>query len=197
MHDVTVIDEPAAAEARWTRPRPALAEAGQPGSASTLAPRWDSAGRRPTITCGNSSATGWWSSSRSAAKATHRAGAPGHGRLLCDLPRAAGCRARSGAGAGQRSARWLLALAGRMLREVGELITGATAAGKPLATFGIDSEVRFASAKERAAFAIELADAVNGSSRSTTMRQALRGRRLTASSSPCIHTITSQKEPQS
>jgi hypothetical protein len=49
-----------------------------------------------------------------------------------------------------------------MVREVGDLITGATAAGRPLATLGIDSEVRFASAKDRAAFAGELAQAVNG-----------------------------------
>src|SRR5687768_18229498 len=42
----------------------------------------------------------------------------------------------------QRSARWLLAVAGRMVSEVGELITGASAAGKPLATLGIDSEVQ-------------------------------------------------------
>ena len=62
----------------------------------------------------------------------------------------------------QRSARWLLALAGRLVGEVGELITGASAAGRPLATLGIDSEIRFASAKDRAAFAAELAGAVNG-----------------------------------
>jgi DNA-binding transcriptional ArsR family regulator len=62
----------------------------------------------------------------------------------------------------QRSARWLLAVAGRLVGEVGELITRASTAGKPLATLGIDSEVRFASAKDRAAFAVELADAVNG-----------------------------------
>src|ERR1700710_564472 len=62
----------------------------------------------------------------------------------------------------QRSARWLLAVAGRMVREVGDLITGASAAGKPLATLGIDSEVRFASAKDRAAFAVELAGGVKG-----------------------------------
>jgi hypothetical protein len=61
----------------------------------------------------------------------------------------------------QRSARWLLAVAGRLVREVGELIGGATAAGKPVATLGIDSEIRFASAADRAAFAAELADAVN------------------------------------
>jgi DNA-binding transcriptional ArsR family regulator len=58
----------------------------------------------------------------------------------------------------QASARWLLALAARIVREVGELIPRATAARKPLATFAIDSEVRFASAGDRAAFAQELAD---------------------------------------
>src|SRR6266516_6698631 len=60
----------------------------------------------------------------------------------------------------QLSARWLLALAARMVREVGELTAGAAAARKRLATFGIDSEVRFASATDRAAFAAELSDAV-------------------------------------
>ena len=62
----------------------------------------------------------------------------------------------------QRSARWLLGVAGRLVAEVGELITRAGAAGKPLATLGIDSEIRFASAQDRAAFAAELAEAVNG-----------------------------------
>jgi len=61
----------------------------------------------------------------------------------------------------QRSARWLLAIAGRLVREVGELLTGASASGTLLPTLGIDSEVRFASAKDRSAFAVELADAVN------------------------------------
>jgi DNA-binding transcriptional ArsR family regulator len=60
----------------------------------------------------------------------------------------------------QVSARWLIALAARLLREVGELVRGARAAGKPLATFAIDGEVRFASAAERAAFAEELGLAV-------------------------------------
>jgi len=60
----------------------------------------------------------------------------------------------------QISARWLLALAARLLREMGELVRGARAAGKPLATFAIDGEVRFASAAERAAFADELGLAV-------------------------------------
>ena len=60
----------------------------------------------------------------------------------------------------QLSARWLIALAARLLREVGELMRGARKAGKPLATFAVDGEVRFASAKDRAAFAEELGLAV-------------------------------------
>jgi DNA-binding transcriptional ArsR family regulator len=58
------------------------------------------------------------------------------------------------------SARWLLALGTRLVRDVGELISGSRRAGKPVATFAIDGEVRFASAADRAAFAEELAAAV-------------------------------------
>jgi DNA-binding transcriptional ArsR family regulator len=58
------------------------------------------------------------------------------------------------------SARWLLALAARLVRDVGALITGAQRAGRPVATFAIEGEVRFASAADRAAFAEELASSV-------------------------------------
>jgi DNA-binding transcriptional ArsR family regulator len=58
------------------------------------------------------------------------------------------------------SARWLIALAARIVREVGQLLAGATKARKRLATFGMDGEVRFASAADRAAFARELTAAV-------------------------------------
>jgi DNA-binding transcriptional ArsR family regulator len=58
------------------------------------------------------------------------------------------------------SARWLLALAARLVQEVGQLVTGSARAGKPLATFALDGTVRFASAADRAAFAQELAAAV-------------------------------------
>ncbi|MBJ8344254.1 helix-turn-helix domain-containing protein [Antrihabitans sp. YC2-6] len=60
----------------------------------------------------------------------------------------------------QLSARWMLALAARLVREVGDLITGATAAKRQLATFAIDSDIRFASAADRAAFAEELSESV-------------------------------------
>ncbi|WP_081710017.1 winged helix-turn-helix domain-containing protein [Arthrobacter sp. 35W] len=58
------------------------------------------------------------------------------------------------------SARWMLALAARLVRDVGALVRGAAAAKKPLATFAIDGEVTFATAADRAAFARELGLAV-------------------------------------
>jgi DNA-binding transcriptional ArsR family regulator len=45
------------------------------------------------------------------------------------------------------SVRWLIALAARLVREVGQLLAGATRARKRLATFAMDGEVRFASAE--------------------------------------------------
>ncbi len=58
------------------------------------------------------------------------------------------------------SARWLLAVAARLVRDVGALISGATQANRRLATFALDGEVRFSSAADRAAFAEELTQAV-------------------------------------
>ncbi|MFJ5228759.1 ArsR/SmtB family transcription factor [Kitasatospora sp. NPDC088391] len=60
----------------------------------------------------------------------------------------------------QLSARWLLALGSRLVQEVGTMLTGAARAGQRVASFGIDAQVRFASAADRAAFAEELAQAV-------------------------------------
>ncbi|MGN8131960.1 ArsR/SmtB family transcription factor [Paenarthrobacter sp. 22069] len=58
------------------------------------------------------------------------------------------------------SAFWLLALAGRMVQEVGKLIAGAAVARQKLATFAIDGEITFRTAADRAAFAEELGVAV-------------------------------------
>ena len=58
------------------------------------------------------------------------------------------------------SARWLLALAAQLVRDVGDLITGAARAQKKLATFAHGRQVRFASAADRAAFTGELMQAV-------------------------------------
>jgi DNA-binding transcriptional ArsR family regulator len=75
------------------------------------------------------------------------------------------------------SARWLLALSARLVRDVGALITGAAKAGKPVATFGLDGEVRFASAEDRAAFAADLAEAVTNLVSRYHDESAPRGRR--------------------
>lgn len=56
----------------------------------------------------------------------------------------------------QLSARWLLSVAARLVRDVGTLITGADRARQRVATFALDGEVRFGSAAERAAFVDEL-----------------------------------------
>ena len=58
------------------------------------------------------------------------------------------------------SSRYLIALAARMVREVATLSRRAEAAGQPLATLAIDTEIRFASANDRAAFTRDLAEAV-------------------------------------
>lgn len=60
----------------------------------------------------------------------------------------------------QLSARWMLAVAARLVRDVGTLITGAAKARKRLATYALDGEVRFASAADRAAFVEELTQGV-------------------------------------
>ncbi len=58
------------------------------------------------------------------------------------------------------SARWLLALAARLVRDVGSLVAGAARARKRLATYALDGEVTFASAADRAAFVEELTQGV-------------------------------------
>jgi hypothetical protein len=65
-----------------------------------------------------------------------------------------------GQAADRLSARHMIALAGRLVREVGSLARRAEAAGKRLPTMAIDTEIRFKSAADRAAFADELTNAV-------------------------------------
>jgi DNA-binding transcriptional ArsR family regulator len=55
------------------------------------------------------------------------------------------------------SASYLIAVAGRAIRDLGRLVAGAKTAGKRLATLTLETEVRFRSAESRNAFAEELA----------------------------------------
>ncbi|MGA8209805.1 MAG: helix-turn-helix domain-containing protein [Nocardioidaceae bacterium] len=58
------------------------------------------------------------------------------------------------------SSRYLLAVAARLVSEVGRLATRAEASGSQLATLTLDTEIRFASAADREAFTADLGDAV-------------------------------------
>jgi DNA-binding transcriptional ArsR family regulator len=60
----------------------------------------------------------------------------------------------------QLSARWLVAVAARVVADVGELMRRATQARQRVATYAVDAEIRFASAADRAAFTAELTETV-------------------------------------
>jgi predicted ArsR family transcriptional regulator len=87
------------------------------------------------------------------------------------------------------STRYLIAVAARMVREVAELARLADAARKPLATMAIDTEIRFASAADRASFTAELTDAVAALAAKYHDEHASRGRwhRLVVAAHPCSH----------
>jgi DNA-binding transcriptional ArsR family regulator len=89
------------------------------------------------------------------------------------------------------SARYLVALAARVVREVGELARRAETQHKRLATLGIDTEIAFASAEARAAFADELAASVTAL---TSKYQATGGRphRLVVA----VHPTPEPEEPR-
>jgi DNA-binding transcriptional ArsR family regulator len=165
MHDVAVIDDPAAAEASLDPIRAALlAGLAEPGSASTLATRVGLTRQKANYHLRALERHGLVELVEERRKGNCiervlQATAASYVISPAALPAVAPDPSRA---PDERSARWLLAVAGRLVGEVGELIARASAAGKPLATLGIDSEVRFASARDRAAFAAELAGAVNG-----------------------------------
>ncbi len=58
------------------------------------------------------------------------------------------------------SASYLIALGARVVREVGDLVRRAKDAGKRLASLAVDTEVCFRSATDRAAFSNELTEAI-------------------------------------
>jgi DNA-binding transcriptional ArsR family regulator len=165
VHDVTLIDDPAAAEASLDPIRSRLlAELGEPGSASTLAPRVGLTRQKVNYHLRALERHGLVElvEERRKGNCTERVLQATAASYVISPAVHAGTAPDPSRQPDQRSARWLLAVAGRLVGEVGELISRSSAAGKPVATLGIDSEVRFASASDRAAFAAELADAVNG-----------------------------------
>ena len=163
VHDVEVIEDPAAAAVALDPVRARLlAELAEPASAATLAARLGIPRQKVNYHLKTLESTASSSSPASAARRHHRAGAAGHGRELRRLARRARRRRRrSRAAPDHLSARYLVALGGRVVREVGALAPRADAAGKRLPTMAIDTEIRFRSAADRAAFADELTAAVS------------------------------------
>lgn len=58
------------------------------------------------------------------------------------------------------SASYLIALGARVVREVGDLVRRATVTHKRLATLSVDTQVRFRTVEDRAAFSYELTEAI-------------------------------------
>ncbi len=163
MLDVAVIDDPAAAEATLDPMRAQLLAAlAEPGSATTLAAKAGVSRQRLNYHLRALERHGLVElvEERRKGNCTERvlrATAASYVISPAAFSAVAPDPARS---PDQVSARWMLALAGQLVRDVGELIAGATKARKKVATYAIDSEIRFASAADRAAFAAELGEAV-------------------------------------
>lgn len=163
MLDVEVIDDPAAAVVALDPVRARLlAELARPGSAATLAAGIGLARQKVNYHLRALEAHGlvrlveerrWGGLTERVFVATAAS--------YVVSPGALGAAASDPARASDRlSARYLIALAARMVREVAGLARSAEAQGKRLATLALDTEIRFRSAADRAAFTDELAAAV-------------------------------------
>lgn len=88
------------------------------------------------------------------------------------------------------SAQYLVAVAARLVREVGDLTRRSAAARKSLATLTIDTEIRFASASDRAAFTNELSSTIRSLTARYHDESATRGRwhRLVVAAHPSAGT---------
>jgi len=165
VRDVEVIDDPAAAMAALEPVRARLlAELARPGSASTLAGRVGLTRQRVNYHLRTLEAHGLVclvreQPRRGLTERVMQASAAAYLVSPGALGQAAIAPERT---ADRLSASYLVALAARVVREVGDLLRGADRAGKRLSTLSLDTQVRFRSATDRARFTRELADAVSG-----------------------------------
>jgi DNA-binding transcriptional ArsR family regulator len=163
MQDVEVIEDPAAAAVALDPVRARLlAELVEPGSAAALAARVGLARQKVNYHLRTLELHGLVELAEErkrggitervlrATAASYVVSPAALGETAADPDRAAD----------RLSARYLVALAGRLVREVGSLARRAGAAGKRLPTMAIDTEIGFRSAQDRAAFADELTAAV-------------------------------------
>jgi DNA-binding transcriptional ArsR family regulator len=163
MLDVTVIDDPAAAEVSLDPIRARLlAELAEPGSASTLATKVGLPRQKVNYHLRALERHGLVEllEERRKGNMTERVMRATALSYVISPAALAAFAPDPDRAPDQLSALWLLALAARLVKEIGELMGRAKRARRTLATFAIDTEVRFASASDRAAFAAELSDAV-------------------------------------
>ncbi|MEW9555807.1 ArsR/SmtB family transcription factor [Nonomuraea sp. NPDC050783] len=163
MHEVEVIEDPAAAEASLDPMRSRLlAELAEPGSATSLAAKVGLARQKVNYHLRTLEKHGLVElvEERRKGNVTERVMRATAASFVISPNALASVQPDPSRAPDRLSARWLLALAAQLVRDVGALVTGAAKAQKRVATFAIDGEVRFASAADRAAFARELADSV-------------------------------------
>ena len=160
--DVEVIEDPAAAVVALDPVRSRLlAELAEPSSAATLAARVGIPRQKVNYHLRALEAQGLveLAEERKRGGITERVMRATAARYVVS-PAALGETAVDPDQADRLSAHHLIALAGRIVREVGGLSRRAQSAGKRLPTLSIDTEIRFRSADERAAFADDLTAAV-------------------------------------
>jgi DNA-binding transcriptional ArsR family regulator len=159
MHDVAAIEDPAAAEISLDPIRSRLlAELTRPGSATTLAAKIGLPRQKINYHLRTLEQHGLVHlvEERRKGNVTERLLQATAASYVIS-PAALAAVAPDPARAPDRlSARWLLALAARLVRDVGALITGADQARQRVATYALDGEIRFATPTDRAAFADEL-----------------------------------------
>ncbi|MDH6465779.1 DNA-binding transcriptional ArsR family regulator [Micromonospora sp. A200] len=163
MFDIAVIEDPAAAEASLDPVRARLLAAlAEPASATMLAARVGLARQKVNYHLRALEQHGLIElvEERRKGNVTERVMRATAASYVISPAALAAVRPDPAQAPDRLSARWLLALAARLVQDVGALITGADRAGKRVATFAVDADVRFASATDRAAFADELAAAV-------------------------------------
>ena len=161
--DVAVIEDPEAAEVSLDPMRSRLlAELAEPGTATSLAGQARRPSPEPELPPQGAGASRPGGARRGAEEGQHDGTrAPCDGTFVRISPAALdGVQPDPSRAPDRLSARWLIAVTARAVRDVGQLVAGATKARKRLATFAMDGEIRFASAADRAAFAEELAAAV-------------------------------------
>lgn len=163
MHDVEVIESPSAAAVALDPIRARLlGELADPASAATLAARVGIARQKVNYHLRTLEAHGLveLSEERRHGGITERVLRASATSYVVS-PAAISASASNPDGTADRlSAGYLIALAGRMVREVGALARRARVSGERVPTFAVDTVIGFRSAADRAAFAEEATAAV-------------------------------------